>query len=267
MKIKVKHQTSYHFNLTVPRLIQSVKLYPSKCKNQRIINWNINSDKGDIIESHQDSLGHRIFNIFNRDFKGRQIIKSEGVIETKDYSGVLKGLNEKVNPLCFLRHTKLTEPCRKIFNLSKKIKNNDLIEFCHKLNLIVSQSIKYVTGSTSSNTSAQKSIEQGEGVCQDFAHILISLARSNNIPARYINGFLLEDINSNENFTHAWVELYVKDFGWIGFDPSHKKCIDENYIRISCGMDFLDASTIKGVKTNYAGEENLNVKISVSACQ
>ena len=80
MKIKVKHQTSYHFNLTVPRLIQSVKLYPSKCKNQRIINWNINSDKGDIIESHQDSLGHRIFNIFNRNFKGRQIIKSEGVI-------------------------------------------------------------------------------------------------------------------------------------------------------------------------------------------
>ena len=72
MKIKVKHQTIYNFNLPVPRLTQSVKLYPSKCKNQRIINWNINSDKGNIIESHYDSLGHRVFNIFNRNFKGRQ---------------------------------------------------------------------------------------------------------------------------------------------------------------------------------------------------
>ena len=82
MKIRVKHQTSYYFNSNVPRLIQSVKLYPSKCKNQKIINWNINTDKGYILESYQDSLGHRVFNIFNKNFKGKQIITSEGVIET-----------------------------------------------------------------------------------------------------------------------------------------------------------------------------------------
>tara|TARA_A100001015_G_C14901843_1_gene676703 strand:- start:372 stop:1181 length:810 start_codon:yes stop_codon:yes gene_type:complete len=269
MKIKVKHQTTYHFDQIVPRLIQSIKLYPSKCKNQKIINWNIHSDKGNIIESHQDSLGHKVFNIFNKNFKGKQVITSNGVIETKDYSGLMKGLNERVDPLCFLRQTKLTEPCEKIFDLSNKVKKNknNVIKFCHDINLITAESIKYVAGSTSTNTSAKKSIEQGRGVCQDFAHILISLARLNNIPARYINGFLLEDLNSQENFTHAWVEMFIKDLGWVAFDPSHKKCIDDKYIRISCGQDFLDASTIKGIKTNYSGKENLNVKISVSNCQ
>ena len=269
MKIKVKHQTIYHFNQIVPRLVQSIKLYPSKCKNQKIIDWNITSDKGILTESHEDSLGHKVYSIFNKNLIGKQVITSSGVIETRDYLGVIKNLNDKVNPLCFLRQTQLTEPCTKIKNLSNKVKKNkkDLIEFCHDLNLITAQSIKYVSGSTSINTSAKKAIEQGRGVCQDFAHILISLARMNNIPARYINGFLFEDLNSQDNFTHAWVEIFIKDLGWVAFDPSHKKCIDENYIRISCGLDFLDASTIKGVKTNYSGLENLKVKVSVSSCQ
>ena len=48
---------------------------------------------------------------------------------------------------------------------------------------------------------------------------------------------------------------------------THNKCIDDKYVRISCGLDFLDASTIKGVKTNYSGSENLKVKVSISNCQ
>ena len=269
MKIKVKHQTFYHFNSVVPRLTQSIKLFPSKCSNQKIIRWKINCDRGNIIESHEDSLGHKIFNIFNKNIKGKQIITSEGVIETKNFAGILKGLREKVHPLCFLRQTELTKPCQKIIDLSKKIKksNNNIIEYCHALNTLTAESIKYVTGSTSTNTSAKKSIEQGRGVCQDFAHILISLARLNKIPARYVNGFLFEDLNSQENFTHAWVELFINDLGWVAFDPSHNKCMDEKYIRISCGLDFIDASTIKGIKTNYSGTENLNVKVSVNSCQ
>ena len=107
MKIKVKHQTSYRFNEIVPRLIQSVKLYPSKCINQKIIDWKITSDKGNVIESHEDSLGHKIFNIFNRNLKGKQVITSEGIMETREYSGLVKGLKERVSPICFLRQTEL----------------------------------------------------------------------------------------------------------------------------------------------------------------
>lgn len=269
MRIRVNHKTIYKFDSIVPRLTQSLKLYPSKCKNQKIINWTVKSNKGSIINSYTDALGHKILNLFNNNIKGKQIISSEGVIDTRDFSGVMKGLSDKVSHLCFLRQTKLTEPCSKIIELSKKIKKkeNNIINFCHELNLICSESIKYVSGSTNSVTSARKSIEMGQGVCQDFAHILISLARSNNLPARYINGFLLEDKNSKESFSHAWVEIYVENLGWIAFDPSHKKCIDDKYIRISCGLDFLDASPIKGVTTNYSGNESLDVKVSINMCQ
>ena len=253
----------------MPRLIQCLKLYPSVCDNQEIIEWETFSSSGKILESHTDALGHRIQNIFINNFRGQLKITSKGILKTKDLSGVVKGLKEKVNPLCFLRETDLTKPCKNIERISidAKKSNKNQIEFAHELNLIVSNSINYESGSTTTSTSSEDALIQKKGVCQDFAHILISLARLNNIPARYINGFLLEDLNSGENSTHAWVEIYIDDLGWVGFDPSHKKCIDEKYIRISCGLDFRDASTIRGVTNNYSGKENLNVKISITSCQ
>ena len=77
----------------------------------------------------------------------------------------------------------------------------------------------------------------------------------------------MEDNNTDNYSTHAWVELNIESLGWVGFDPSHKKCIDENYIRISCGYDFTDASTIKGVKVNYSGSENLSFKLDINSIQ
>ena len=182
---------------------------------------------------------------------------------------MVKGLKEKVNPLCFLRETSLTKPCANIEKICKMAtkKNSDLIDFIHRLNLIVSDSIKYSEGSTNTSTCSKQALRQGKGVCQDFAHILISAARFMNLPARYINGFLLEDSNSGENSTHAWTEIYIKELGWVAFDPSHKKCIDQTYVRISAGLDFLDASMIKGIKTNYNGSELLESKVFINHCQ
>jgi len=268
MKIKISHTTSYKYNLTVPKLIQCLKLYPSICENQEILEWKISSNFGKIIESHIDALGHRVQNIFINNLCGKLKITSEGIVNTKNLSGIVKGLNEKVNPICFLRETKLTEPCKKIKEILEQAGEiKDQIEFTHKLNLIVSNSIEYVSGSTTTSTSSTEALRQKKGVCQDFAHILISAARLSNLPARYVNGFLLEETKTGENTTHAWVEIFLKNLGWIAFDPSHKKCIDENYVRISVGFDFIDASAIKGVKTNYDGKEYLDTKLNIQNCQ
>ncbi len=268
MKIKISHTTSYKYNLTVPKLIQCLKLYPSICENQEILEWKISSNFGKIIESHVDALGHRVQNIFINNLYGKLKITSEGILNTKNFSGIVKGLNEKVNPICFLRETNLTKPCKKIKKILEQAgKIKDQIEFTHKLNLIVSNSIEYVSGSTTTSTSSTEALKQKKGVCQDFAHILISAARLSNLPARYVNGFLLEQTKTGENTTHAWVEIFLKNLGWVAFDPSHKKCIDENYVRISVGFDFIDASTIKGIKTNYDGKEYLDTKVNIQNCQ
>ena len=268
MILTIKHQTNYNFYSSVPRLVQSLKLYPSNCKNQKVIDWNISTSIGQLTKSHQDSLGHTIYNIYNEGLIGEQTIISEGKIHTKDFHGVMHGLVDKVNPFCFLRFTHLTKPGEKLIKLSKKIKKkNDQIQFCHDLNTLVSESINFKTGITNNQTTAEESLNLEKGVCQDYAHILISLSKMFNIPSRYVNGYLMDDNNISHYSSHAWVEMYINDLGWVAFDPSHKKCIDQNYVRISCGYDFIDASPIKGVKLNYPGGEGLSFKLDINTEQ
>ena len=268
MILTIKHQTNYNFYSSVPRLVQSLKLYPSNCKNQKVINWNISTSIGQLTRSHQDALGHTIYNIYNEGLIGEQTIISEGKIHTKDFNGVMQGLVDKVNPFCFLRCTHLTKPGEKLIKLSKKIKKkNDQIKFCHELNRIVSEVLDFKTGITNNKTTAEEALKLEKGVCQDYAHILISLSKIFNIPSRYVNGYLMDDNNISNYSSHAWVEMYINELGWVAFDPSHKKCIDQNYVRISCGYDFIDASPIKGVKLNYPGGEDLNFKLDINTEQ
>ena len=101
MKIKIAHSTTYKYSSTVPRLIQCLKLYPSICNNQEILEWETSSSSGKIVESHIDGLGHRVQNIFINNFSGEHRITSKGVLKTKDLSGVVKGLKEKLTPFVF----------------------------------------------------------------------------------------------------------------------------------------------------------------------
>ena len=268
MILTIKHQTNYNFYSNVPRLVQSLRLYPSNCKNQKVINWNISTSIGQLTKSHQDALGHTIYNIYNEGLIGEQTIISEGKIHTKDFQGVMHSLVDKVNPFCFLRFTHLTKPGEKLIKLSKKIKKkNDQIKFCHDLNRIVSEVLDFKTGITNNKTTAEEALKLEKGVCQDYAHILISLSKMFDIPSRYVNGYLMDDNNISHYSSHAWVEMYINDLGWVAFDPSHKKCIDQNYVRISCGYDFIDASPIKGVKLNYPGGEDLSFKLDINTEQ
>ena len=268
MIFEIEYKTSYHFSDEVPMLIQQIKLYPTECKNQKILKWSIESLEGKLSEVFTDPLGHKIQNIYINNAPKEQVISAKGIVKTRDLHGVVSGINEKVHPQCFLRQTDLTSPNKKITNLVKtKAKPNlDSINFCHQLNEAAGNSISYESGLTSIETRATDAISIGKGVCQDFAHILIGLARYYGYPARYINGFSAHETNG-ANETHAWVEIYIRDLGWVAFDPSKKTCIDEKYIRVGCGFDFADASMIKGVKCNFNGAETMDKDLKISLQQ
>ena len=265
MIINISYETSYVFSSNVPRLVQSIMLHPTECLNQKVISCDIVTSKGELVEVPKDALGHRLYNIYNKNISEPQTISMKCIVETKDFFGLMKGLSESIHPDCFLRQTKLTEPDKKILNLVKKKVVKSSVDFCHYLNHCVSSSIEYVSGTTDIHTSAVDAISQGSGVCQDFSHILVGLARFHGYPARYVNGFMLDDTDLASNDTHAWAEIFIANLGWVGFDPCHGKCIDDRYVRVGCGYDFSFTSMIKGVKTNYNGTELLNHQLSVQA--
>jgi transglutaminase-like putative cysteine protease len=92
----------------------------------------------------------------------------------------------------------------------------------------------------------------GQGVCQDYAHIMLSLLRTLTIPARYVSGHLL-----GEGAPHAWVEALVRDAGTgdvdvVGCDPTHRCHVGADYIVVATGRDFADVTSTSGVFTGAA---------------
>ena len=99
----------------------------------------------------------------------------------------------------------------------------------------------YMQGLTEAHESAEDAFALGKGVCQDYAHIMISLLRAEHIPARYVVGMML-----GEGSSHAWVDALCNGY-WYGFDPTNNKLVDDDYIRVSCGRDSDDCAVIRGV--------------------
>lgn len=103
------------------------------------------------------------------------------------------------------------------------------------------EDLAYVPGSTSIHTTAVEAFQQRRGVCQDFAHIFLALARRAGIPARYVCGLPV-----GEGATHAWAEIW-QDGHWLGYDPTRNRLADEQYITLARGRDFGDCPIERGV--------------------
>ncbi len=108
---------------------------------------------------------------------------------------------------------------------------------------------RYIPGRTGVHEPAESAFALGAGVCQDYAHIMLSLLRLEGIPARYIVGML-----PGEGASHAWVEALCKGY-WYGFDPANGKLVDDSYIRVSCGRDSADCAVIRGSFIGLAVQE------------
>lgn len=105
----------------------------------------------------------------------------------------------------------------------------------------VYEAFTYTPGATTIRTTAEEALEQGTGVCQDYAHVMLAVCRHIGLPSRYIAGLL-----GGEGATHAWVEIYDQD-RWVGFDPTHNRPVNDEYITIAHGRDYRDCMLDIGI--------------------
>lgn len=114
----------------------------------------------------------------------------------------------------------------------------------------------YVSGKTNTDTAAAEAFSLRVGVCQDYAHILITLCRASGISARYVNGFI-----AGIGETHAWVEVLDGGYWW-GIDPTHNCQIENGYIKVAHGRDAMDCPVNRGVFTGM-GVQQTDIRVIV----
>lgn len=114
----------------------------------------------------------------------------------------------------------------------------------------VRNELQYVPGSTGVHSSGLDALREGQGVCQDFAHLSLILLRSMGIPARYVSGYLhpKSDAAVGESVkgeSHAWVQAWLG--GWWNYDPTNDTEINEQYISVGFGRSYSDVAPLKGI--------------------
>jgi transglutaminase-like putative cysteine protease len=132
-----------------------------------------------------------------------------------------------------------------------------------RINDFVRSQMTYVTGKTTVETTAAKAFELRGGVCQDFAHVMIAIARRCGLAARYVSGHLV-----GEGGTHAWVEILVADGNEaevLAFDPTHGCRVDMRYIVVAVGREYSDVAPTSGVYTApFPGEMTATKRVGAT---
>lgn len=123
--------------------------------------------------------------------------------------------------------------------------------------------LRYAPGTTTIGTPVTEVLERRQGVCQDFAHLMIACLRSRGLAARYVSGYVRR-LQRGDSASHAWVAVYAPPFGWVELDPTNDTRIGTDHIAIAWGRDFGDVSPLRGVILG-GGSHSLSVSVRVEA--
>jgi transglutaminase-like putative cysteine protease len=137
------------------------------------------------------------------------------------------------------------------------------LSILHTLLSALHDAIVFDTDPTHAGTTAAEAFALRRGVCQDLTHIFIACSRALGIPARYVSGyFRRNDGVVNQDAGHAWAESFVRDFGWVAFDPTNGISATDAHVRVATALDYLGAAPVRG--TQFGGtNETLSVAIVV----
>ncbi|MGB8267144.1 MAG: transglutaminase family protein [Candidatus Velthaea sp.] len=216
-------------------------------------------------ETHGDAFGNSVISLTvarldcGIDFEYWAIVEREAwVREHREARSVLEMPS-------LMRSSLLTRADENLREVAERLRaaHREPLELAHAINHFVFEHMEYAFGATDVYTTAAVAFHLGKGVCQDYAHVMLALARHCGLAARYVSGHLL-----GEGGTHAWVEIILPDRGdglVIAFDPTHDRVVTMKYIVVAVGRDYADVAPTSGVFTApFGGELSVRKRVGVT---
>ena len=266
MLIAVRHVTRYTYDAPSRFQVQSLRLTPSDFDGQRVVRWEIEAPSIGGAVRFRNGFGNVGHLLSVHEPLSELVIVASGVIETTDRAGVVRGLVEPSPTRVYLRETPTTAPSEAIRALvagvSSGVPAGEALARMHGLMHAVRDAVEYRIGVTSAHTTAAEALAEGQGVCQDHAHVFISGARLLGVPARYVSGYYLDGGDGPSEAAHAWAAAFIDGIGWIAFDPANRFCPTDHYVRVACGLDAASAAPVRGTRSGGA-KSDLDVVVEV----
>src|SRR5277367_3343618 len=276
----IRHVTGFRYEPEVGESVMEVRLQPRSNTQQRCLTFSLDVNPRATVSVHRDFYGNAVHHF---DIPGRHSaidVIAEATVETlpaRDLENIQHSSWEELDenvaagdywemllPSHFAQPTELLEQLRQELNLKRE---GSPFELLKNLNTSLYNLFDYAPNSTRVDSPIDEALRSRCGVCQDFAHIMIALVRQLQIPCRYVSGYLYHGAKSHDRSTagatHAWVEAYLGELGWVAFDPTNNLQGCERHIRVAVGRDYADVPPTRGVYKGEAASE-LSVMVAVS---
>ena len=277
MEYVVDHETVYRYAGSVSESYTVVHLQPRNDPRQYCTQYALNVTPFAPVFSYRDRYGNDVqhFSIVPEHDELRIVARSRVVTVAANGVAIPHGVTPQriegdphVLDLYDFRHASPYVALEDVRPLLDRIDApaDDLAAFFLAAGRHVHETFAYVPGATTVRTTVAEALAAQEGVCQDFAHVLIALARARGIPTRYASGYIFRGSESTvgAEASHAWAEAFLPPYGWVGFDPTNDRLVDDAFVLVAVGRDYGDVSPTRGL---YRGRSlaTLDVHVSVDA--
>ena len=278
----IRHLTRFRYSEPISESIMETRMNPRSDSNQHCLSFTLSVSPRCRVFSYRDHLGN---NVQHFDIPGEHnqlVIVAESVVEQQVLPDVPAFLSpdawdaldemieagdywEMLLPSTFAVETPALTLLAKQMEVSRR---DDPLMLVQELNQRLYDYFDYEPRSTRVDSPIDEAIVSGKGVCQDFAHTMITLLRHIGIPARYVSGYLYRGRDDHDrslpDASHAWVEVLLPHLNWVGLDPTNDLIAYNRHIRTAVGRDYADVPPTHGVFRGKT-ESELYVAVHVEA--
>lgn len=264
MRIRISHTISYDYAEPARHITQILRLTPRDHDGQHVMSWRIEPSVDGRLRATQDAHGNIVHSFYAEGPISSLSIRIDGLIETVDLAGAVRGGLERVPCEVYRRDTLMTGHDDALRSFADEVTAGAAtpLSQMHALMAAVGDRMNCIDASGRSGVGAIAAFVAQEAIAQDVAHVFMACARHLGMPARYVSGYVAQaDGLPHGNGAHAWAEVHLDDYGWIGFDCANGLCPIDTHVRVAVGLDFADAAPVRGSRQGGEGE-NLNVLVS-----
>ncbi len=280
MAYAVRHTTNFRYAPAVRESVMEVRMQPRTDFRQRCLSFSLTIQPRANMLTYRDFYGNAVHN-FDIPERHQSIeVMAQAIVDVlptrePDPAGVENWdeLDRRVAqtdywemmvPSHFATRSVLLDKLAEELDLRRRGNPLDLLR---ELNARLYEKFDYAPNTTEVDSPIDDALQSRRGVCQDFAHIMISLVRQLKIPCRYVSGYLFHEDKSMDRSpagaTHAWIEAYLGELGWMAFDPTNNLEGCDRHVRVALGRDYADVPPTRGVYKGEA-ESELSVLVTVT---
>lgn len=287
-RFEVLHRTTYRYTQAVERSMHLLRLTPMHDRLQQVLSHSLEVSVDAEMRDYDDVFGNRVRRLkVERPFSEMNIVARSRVevLDTDPLS--FRPLRARSSfPLVWmpwhrnalapylqppeLPESELTELTDYAMSFVER-NDYDLLDTLLDVNATIFQEYRYTQGSTQLTTTAYQVYATRKGVCQDFSNLFICLMRLLGVPARYMCGYVYTGPKNTQHpqseASHAWVQVYLPEVGWRGFDPTNGILTQTDHVRVASGRSYPDATPTSGTLFVGGGGERLEVEVRVEPCE